>query len=83
MKKFLEFIWKLIGPLIINILLIFMGMLGLFWVFTFFGLIMILCPTDFPSPLWLRWVVGIFDSVVLIIIVYNAIIDAYEKVYKN
>jgi hypothetical protein len=83
MKKFLEFIWELIGPLIIFILTGIICMLGLLWVCTLFGLIIIFAPIDFPSPLWLRWVIGIFDSLVLIILVYEQIRDAYEKVYKN
>jgi len=83
MKKVLEFIWELIGPLIMFILIGCICILGLLWVCTLFGLIMIFAPTDFPSPLWLRWVIGIFDSLVLIILVYEQIRDAYEKVYKN
>jgi hypothetical protein len=83
MKKFLEFIWELISPLIIGILTICIYALALLWVCTLFGLIMIFAPTEFPSPLWLRWVIGVFDSLVLIILVYEQIRDAYEKVYKN
>lgn len=83
MKKFLKFIWELIGPVVIFILTGVLAFIALFWVCTLFGLIMIFSPTDFPSPLWLRWVIGIFDSLLLIIIVYGAIVDAYEKVYKN
>jgi len=83
MKKFLKFIWELIGPVVIPILTGVLAFLALFWVYTLFGLIIIFAPIDFPSPVWLRWVVGIFDSLVLIILVYEQIRDAYEKVYKN
>ena len=42
MKKFLEFIWELIGPAVTFITGIVAGFLGLVWVFTGFGLLILL-----------------------------------------
>lgn len=83
MKKFLEFIWVLISPIVTYLAIGTFTVLAIIWVFTLFGLMLILGPTTFPSPLWVRWAVGIFDSLVLIMIVYEAIRNAYQKVYKN
>lgn len=83
MKKFLTFIWVLLGPAIINISIIIVPMLALLWVCTLFGLFVILDPKNFPCPSWVRWVIGIFDSLCVILLLYNAISDAYNKVYKN
>lgn len=83
MKKFLEFILELIGPLVLHIVAIVLGILVLIWVFTGFGILMILDPIGFPTPIWIRWFVGIFDIFCLITILYGAIKEAYEKVYKD
>jgi len=83
MKKFLEFIWVLIGPAVIFISTVTIVILLLAWVCTGFGIMMIMCPILFPSPLWVRWFIGIFDCLCLIVVVYGAIQNAYQQVYKN
>jgi len=83
MKKFLEFIWVLISPVVIFIFQAIVTILALIWAFTLFGVMIIFGGNELPSPLWLKWVIGIFDVLILVIIVYGAIKDAYEKVYKN
>jgi hypothetical protein len=83
MKKFLEFIWEVISPVVLFVVAIVLGILALTWIFTGFGILIILDPTDFPTPIWVNWFVGIFDIFCLVIILYGAIKEAYKKVYKN
>jgi|694.fasta_scaffold04405_32 hypothetical protein len=79
MKKFLEFISVLFGPLLSNVFMFFFGMLMFGWVLSFFGLLVFFA----PSPTWLRWTVGVFDSFCLIMIINGWIYGAWEKVYKQ
>jgi hypothetical protein len=79
MKKFLEFIWELVGPFILHGFMFFFGMLMFGWVLSLFGLLVFFA----PSPIWLRWVVGVFDSFCIIMIIYGWIYGAYERVYKQ
>jgi hypothetical protein len=83
MKKFLEFIWEMISPVVKFITAMALGGIALIWLFTGFGLLLLLAPTDFPSPLWVKWCVGIFDTFCVVVIVYDRIKEVYEKVYKN
>jgi hypothetical protein len=79
MKKFLEFIKELIMPLIGHIFTLIIAFLAFGWLLSFFGLF-VFCA---PSPLWLRWAVGVFDSFCLIMIIYGWIYTAWNKVYKQ
>ncbi len=83
MKKFLEFIWVLIEPIVSFIVGITMGVLALLWVCTGFGILIIFAPNILPTPEWVRWSVVVFDVLCIIMILYGAIKEAYEKVYKN
>lgn len=83
MRKFLQFIYILLEPVISFILKVAAILLAFIWVFTGFGLLPVLCPTAFPTPLWVRWVIGILDAVIVIVVAYGYIKEAYEKVYKN
>jgi len=83
MKKFLEFIWVLIEPIVSFIVGITMGTLALLWVFTGFGILIIFAPNILPTPEWVRWSVVVFDVLCILMILYGAIKDAYQKVYKN
>ena len=79
MKKFLEFIWELFGELLAKIFIFFVGMVMFGWVLTFFGLFVFVA----PSPTWVRWVVGVFDSFCVIMLIYSWIHGAWERVYKQ
>lgn len=83
MKKFLEFIWELIGPAVTFIAGIVAGFLGLVWVFTGFGLLILLGPDTFPTPNFVKWIVAILDSFCAIMIIYSWISGAYKRVYKQ
>lgn len=83
MKKFLEFIWELIGPVVTFLVAIIGFVLCLTWIFTGFGILIVLCPTEFPTPEWVKWFIIIFDSIVFTIIAIEKIREAYETVYKN
>jgi divalent metal cation (Fe/Co/Zn/Cd) transporter len=83
MKKFLEFIWVLIEPVVSFIVGIALGALGLLWIFTGFGILIIFAPNILPTPEWVRWSVLAFDVLCIVMILYGAIKEAYEKVYKN
>jgi cytochrome c biogenesis protein CcdA len=87
MKKFEEFLWELVGKpltyLLIGILMIALFVLGVTWIFTGFGLIVFYDTEGLPTPLWVRWFIGIFDIIVLLWIIIDAITTAYKKVYKN
>jgi hypothetical protein len=83
MKKFLEFIWVLIEPVVSFIVGITIGALALLWVFTGFGILIIFAPNILPTPEWVRWSVVVFDVLCILMILYGAIKEAYEKVYKN
>ena len=83
MKKFLEFIWVLIEPVVSFIVGITMGVLALLWVCTGFGILIIFAPNIFPTPEWVRWSVIVFDILILGLVIYTTIKEAYEKVYKN
>ena len=83
MRKFLEFIWILIAPAVEFVVGIVGFCLGLTWVFTGFGILIIFSPDGFPTPEWVRWSVVVFDILVLGLVIYGAIKEAYEKVYKN
>ena len=80
MKKFLEFIWELVGPLLTNILMFVFGMLMFGWVLSLFGLLVFFEPT---TPTWLKWVVGVFNSFCAIMLIYSWIYGAWERVYKQ
>lgn len=80
MKKFLKFIWILVGPLLTNILMFVFGMLMFGWVLSLFGLLFLFEPT---TPTWFKWVVGVFDSFCLIMLMYSWIYGAWEQVYKQ
>jgi hypothetical protein len=82
MKKFLEFIWVLIEPVVSFIVGITMGVLALLWVCTGFGILIIFAPNIFPTPEWVRWSVIVFDILILGLVIYTTIKEAYEKVYK-
>ena len=79
MKKFLEFIWELVGPLVTHIFMFVFGMVMFGWVLSLFGLLVFFT----PSPTWVRWVVGVFDSFCAIMIIYSWIYGAWERVYKQ
>jgi hypothetical protein len=79
MEKFLEFIWELVGPLVTHIFMFVFGMVMFGWVLSLFGLLVFFT----PSPLWLRCVIGVFDSFCAIMIIYGWIYRAYERVYKQ
>ena len=80
MKKFLEFIWVLIEPIVSFIVGITIGALALLWVFTGFGILIIFA---LPTPEWVRWSVVVFDVLCILMILYGAIKDAYQMFYKN
>ena len=82
MKKFLEFIWVLLEPIVSFIVGITMSALALLWVFTGFGILIIFAPNILPTPEWVRWSVVVFDVLCILMILYGAIKDAYQKVYK-
>ena len=79
MKKFLEFIKELMGPLVGTILYFVIGFLAFGWVLSLFGLLVFFA----PSPIWLRWVVGAFDSFCVVMLIYSWIHGAWERVYKQ
>ncbi len=83
MKKFLEFIWVLISPVVEFVV----GTVGfgllIIWICTGFGVLIIIAPTIFPTPEWVRLSVILFDSLLLWLFICAAIKEAYEKVYKN
>ena len=64
---------------ILYILYIVTGFLAIVWVFTFFGLF-VFCV---DSPLWVRYVVCVFDSFCAIMITYEWIYRAYNQIYKQ
>lgn len=80
MEKFLKFIKELILPIVSHIFMFVFGMLMFGWVLSLFGLLVFFEPT---TPLWVRWVVGVFDSFCAIMIIYGWIYGAYERVYKQ
>jgi hypothetical protein len=80
MEKFLEFIWELVGPFLTYIFVFFIGMVMFGWVLSLFGLLFLFEPT---TPIWLKWVIGIFDSFCLILLIYSWIHGAWERVYKQ
>jgi hypothetical protein len=80
MKKFLEFIWELVGPFLSNVFIFFIGMVMFGWVLSLFGLFVFFEPT---TPTWLKWVVGVFDSFCLIILIYGWIYNVWKQVYKQ
>ena len=79
MKKFLKFIWVLLLPVVEVIL----GFLMLIWVFTIFGLCILLAPEAFPTPSWIRWIIGIFDFILIVGLLYERVKEAYQEVYNN
>ena len=83
MDKFLRFIWILISPAVEFVA----GVVGfgliLIWIFTGFGILIIFCPDVLPTPEWVRWSVIVFDILILGLVIYTTIKEAYEKVYKN
>ena len=83
MKKFLEFIWVLVEPIVSSIVAITVGILALLWICTGFGILIIFAPNILPTPEWVRWSVIVFNVLCILMILYGAIKDAYEKVYKN
>jgi hypothetical protein len=83
MKKFLEFIWELIGPVVRFVVGIAISILAIVWVFTGFGFLIVFVESSFPTPEWVRWSVVVFDVLCIIMVIYGAIKEAYEKVYKN
>jgi hypothetical protein len=83
MKKFLEFIWVLISPAVEFVAGIVLGALALLWVCTGFGILIIFAPNILPTPEWVRWSVVVFDVLCILMILYGAVKEAYEKVYKN
>ena len=83
MKKFLEFIWVLISPAVEFVAGIVLGALAFLWVFTGFGILIIFAPNILPTPEWVRWSVVVFDVLCILMILYGAVKEAYEKVYKN
>lgn len=83
MTKFLEFVWEVIGPVVRFIVGITMGILAVLWISTGFGILIIFAPNILPTPEWVRWSVAVFNVLCIVLIVYGAIKEAYEKVYKN
>jgi len=83
MKKFLEFIWVLISPVVEFIAGIVGFSLLIIWICTGFGVLIIFVPTIFPTPEWVRWSVVVFNILLLGLFIYGAVKEAYEKVYKN
>jgi hypothetical protein len=83
MKKFLEFIWILISPAVEFVAGIVLFGLAFLWVFTGFGILIIFAPNILPTPEWVRWSVVVFDVLCILMILYGAVKEAYEKVYKN
>ena len=80
MKKFLEFIWELVGPLVTYVFVFFLGMIMFGWVLSLFGLLFLFEPT---TPTWLKWTIGVFDSFCAIMLMYSWIYGAWERVYKQ
>jgi hypothetical protein len=80
MKKFLEFIKELMGPLVTHIFMFVFGMVMFGWVLSLFGLLLLFEPT---TPIWLKWVIGILDSFCLIMVIYSWIYRAWKRVYKQ
>jgi hypothetical protein len=78
MQKFFRFLRELLGPPIKFLLIGSLCILSLLWISTLFGLFVFFA----PSPTWLRWAVGIFDSLLLILIICKWISNAYNKTYK-
>lgn len=83
MKKFLEFIWEVIAIPVSIVFVATFGILFLTWIFTFFGLIILFSPTEFPTPEWVRIFIIVFDIIVFGIIIIEQFTKAYKKVYKN
>ena len=83
MKKLLQFIWELIGTPILVILGACLSILLLTWIFTGFGLMIILCPTELPTYSWIKIFIIVFDIIVFTIVIIEQVRRAYEKIYKN
>lgn len=83
MKKFLQFIRVLIGPVVEFVVGVAAWLIFITWVFTFFGLLIIFAPNSFPTPEWVRWSVIVFDILCIVVILYGALRNAYEEVYKK
>lgn len=83
MKKFLQFIWEIIGPVVRFIVGVAAWLIAIAWIFTLFGMLIILAPTSFPTPEWVKYVIVVFDTGCVIGILYNVVRNAYEKVYKH
>jgi len=83
MKKFLEFIFVLIYPAIEFLAGAIFVCLLVIWIFTGFGILIIFCPSLFPTPEWIRLSFLVFDILLLILFVCSEIQQAYKKIYKN
>lgn len=83
MKKFLQFIWEIIGPVVRFIVGVAAWLIAIAWIFTLFGMLIILAPTSFPTPEWVKYVVVVFDTGCILVILYETVKRAYEKIYKN
>jgi hypothetical protein len=82
MKKFLNFIWELVGPLLEFVLGMTIIILTFAWISTGFGLILMFNSDDFTSPIWLKYVIGFLDVFCLAYVIYEMTIKAYNRVYK-
>ena len=85
MKKFLQFILELIIPLF-NLFIYVIGalcfILLLTWIFTGLGIMIILCPEEFPTPEWIKWLVIIFDVIIILLLIIEHVTKAYKNIYK-
>ena len=76
MKRFLTFIWVLIEPVVLFLL----GMVAFGWALSLCGLFLLFMP---ETPLWLKYVIGVFDFLCAIMLIYSWVHLAYENVYKQ
>jgi hypothetical protein len=80
MKKFLNFIWLIFGPIITYISILFGCVIGLVWAGSLFGILLLFMENTW---LWVKYLIVIIDSSLLLLIVYSHIKGAYLEIYKK
>jgi hypothetical protein len=80
MKQFLLFIWEIIKPVVEFTLGIVLIVLAFSWLFTLFGFFLFFDP-DIPE--WIKWIVLVFDLLILAVLTTERTKEAYTKIYKN
>jgi hypothetical protein len=80
MKQFLLFIWEIIKPVAEFVLGIVLIVLAFSWLFTLFGFFLFFDP-DIPE--WIKWIVLVFDLLILAVLTTERTKEAYTKIYKN